>query len=183
MTYFRYCVLAAASWCLCVIGAVILLPLLVCVELTAYYAPLPKWARWFDNDIEPLGDYARKPAILAATGLKRVWLRYVWLGWRNPANNFGVVAAINRVESDKLELSGNQRVSDQGEQGKKFNRLMNGERMMAFEYYYVRVYRFFGARCLRVRLGWKLDDTPARLVCVINPLMPYTGAAHDTRTN
>jgi hypothetical protein len=173
MIYFRYAALAFASICLSIIGAIVVLPLLLYV---GPYSPLPVWADWFDNDHEPLGDTARKPAILAATGLKRIWLRYVWLGWRNPANNFGVAMAVNRVASDTLEKTGNQLTSDQGEQGWKLNKLMNGERVVAFEYYYVKAYKFFSPRCLRVRLGWKLDDSPARLVCVVNPLMPYTGA-------
>jgi hypothetical protein len=179
MIYLRYIKLAFASISLTIIG-VFVVPLLLLY--VGPLAPLPKWASWFDNDIEPLGDYSRKPAILAATGLKRIWLRYVWLGWRNPANNFGVAMAVNRVASDTLEKTGNQLTSDQGEQGWKLNKLMNGERVVAFEYYYIKAYKLFGSRCLRVRLGWKLDDSPARLVCVVNPLMTFTGKWQPNET-
>ena len=170
MIYLQYLFLAAASICLTIVGAVVTLPLLLYV---GPFSPLPRWASWFDNAHEPLGDYSRKPAVIASHGLKRIWLRYVWLALRNPANNFGVAMAVRSVPSDHFLFSGNQLTSDQGQQGWKFNRLLDGSRTIAFEFYYVKAWA--AGRCLRVRLGWKLDDTPARLACVINPVMTFTG--------
>lgn len=170
MIYLRWLFLAAASISLTIVGAVVTLPLLLYV---GPFSPLPNWASWFDNDIEPLGDYSRKPAIISAYGIKRIWLRYNWLALRNPANNFGVAMSVRAIPADRFILSGNQNTSDQGEQGWKFNRMLNGNDTLAFEFYYVKAWG--DKQCLRVRLGWKIGDKPARLVCVINPFMTYTG--------
>ena len=170
MIYLCWLFLAATSITLTIVGAVVMLPLLLFV---GPLSPLPRWASWFDNDIEPLGDLSRKPAIIAAYGIKRILLRYNWLALRNPANNFGVAMAVWSTPSDRSILRGNQKTSDQGEQGWKFNRMLNGNDTLAFEFYYVKAWG--NKRCLRVRLGWKIGDKPARLVCVINPLMTFTG--------
>jgi hypothetical protein len=136
---------------------------------------LPAWARPWNNDVEPYGDTARRPAIEAATGWKKGWLRFRWLALRNPANNFADTMGVYHTPDTVVTAWGNPNTSDQGESGCHFLLMKSrstGE-VHAFEFYWVWAYS--DTRCLRVRLGWKLWDNPAPLVHVINPVMTFTG--------
>lgn len=136
---------------------------------------LPAWAQAWDNDREPFGDTARGPAISTSTGLKHLWLRYMWLGWRNPANNFGRTMGELRMPGQIVTSIGNPNTSDQGEQGYHVLILkpLEGYSIQAFEFYFVWAYS--ATRCVRIRLGWKLWDNPAPIVHVINPFDSFTG--------
>jgi hypothetical protein len=148
---------------------------------------LPKWAQWFDNDREPFGDLTRGPAIAAASGAKKVWLRWLWLAVRNPANNYGYqVCGVPRTADTTYTLWGDIETSDQGVGGWKYVEARKDGRLVAFELYIVIPH--LPGRCVRIRLGWKIDDnvrlngafkvvdgTPATIVHVINPVMSFTG--------
>mgnify|MGYP003394142317 CR=1 FL=1 len=150
------------------------------------YDRLPKWAQPWDNDREPFGDTARYAELIGArlngSWLKQLWLRYKWLGWRNPANNYGRSMGITDAPAGAyIRRNGDQLTSDQSRPGWKFNSLHNplfdyeSPDMLAFEFYLVWAYS--DKRCLRVRLGWKLDsiDGTIPIVHVVNPFMPFTG--------
>jgi hypothetical protein len=141
---------------------------------------LPRWARWWDNDREPLGDAERGAAIAAASGVKRGWLRFVWLAIRNPGNNFGYRCGfIQSALNVTYWCRGDRDTSDQGKPGWLFVRAYRQQcDLSAFCFYAVYRYPRWPTRCLRVMLGWKIhdmvhDDAPAQLVCVINPFMTF----------
>lgn len=136
---------------------------------------LPQWAQMWDNDREPFGDTARYPAINAAHGWEHLWLRYQWLAFRNPANNLGRMLGVSRPAVPLNMHWGNPNTSDQGESGYRFTKQFDTDtwELVAFEFYLV--WAYCATRCLRVRLGWKLWDDPARLCHVINPVMTFTG--------
>lgn len=141
---------------------------------------LPLWAQRWDNDREPFGDNAREPDIKAATGLKKLWLRYVWLALRNPGNNYGYSVGFPQVPHTWYAFKGDIQTSDQGHPGWKLVKAYQDGEWVAFEFYLV--WAWAKTRCLRVRLGWKIDDnvyrkiedgSMAQIVCVINPFMTY----------
>lgn len=176
MLYIKWFFLALLSLAMDAAGLV-----LVAVGLAiAGAARLPWYLQWFDNDREPYGDTARKPAIDAATGLRRAWLRYWWLAIRNPANNFGYLPWMGFAQHASLvyTATGNPNTSDQGESGAKLTYAWRAGRKVAFEYYLVR--QWSATRCLRVRLGWKIDHnlraewrrndgSATQIVAVVNP--------------
>lgn len=146
---------------------------------------LPKWASWWDNDREPFGDVLRRHEFdCADTWFGMLWHRWNWLALRNPSNNFGYnVVGFKQTDTIVYLRTGNPNTSDQGEGGHKFIRAIDRAtgRLVAFEFYAVLPY---GSRCLRLRLGWKIDHnmhpgllvtdgSPAQLANVINPFMPY----------
>jgi len=167
-----------------VVGALIMVPLALMIG--GVNNRLPNWANWFDNDRDPFGDTARRPAIDAAAGLKKGWLRYVWLALRNPANNFGYkVVGFKHVGGVDYESYGIPTTSDQSTGGWKAVIARYQGRVVAFELYVVLPYSTpWGMRCVRVRLGWKLWYETAhgpvlgyvtQLVGVVNPVMSFTG--------
>ncbi len=186
MIFARWMLLAALLIVMCVAG-LFLVPLGLMI---AGGGRLPQWLRWFDNDREPYGDTARRPAIDAATGIRRAWLRFWWLAIRNPATNFGYLPWVGFAQTGARLLTqlGNPKTSDQGEAGWKFVRVYRWSppcRLIAFELYVVAPWS--ATRCLRMRLGWKLDvdawpgyalaDAPtAEIVVAINPFDSFTPA-------
>lgn len=178
MIYLNWFVLALLSIFTSILG-VFLVPIGL---LFAGAGRLPWWLQWFDNDREPFGDTARRPAIEAATGIRRAWLRYWWLAIRNPGNNFGYLPGVGFAQtSDVWYLQhGNPNTSDQGEAGWKYVEARSGPALalVAFELYIVAPWS--ATRCLRVRLGWKIDHNMiaalhrtdgsiTQLVAVVNP--------------
>lgn len=180
MIYIKWFFLALLLITMCIAG-VFLVPLGL---LIAGDDRLPRWLHWFDNDREPYGDTARRPAIDAATGIRRAWLRFWWLAIRNPATNFGYLPWVGFPQTLDVwyQQQGNPKTSDQGEAGWKFvQALLPGSTMfelVAFELYIVK--RWSATRCLRVRLGWKIDHnfipglyrtdgSIAEIVIAVNP--------------
>lgn len=170
MIFLKYLCYAFAS-ILANIAGIVVVP--VALLHGGLRSPLPAWASWWDNDREPFGDTARAPAIAAASGLKLFWLRFNWLAIRNPANNLGRELGVAYDDHAFVNRTGNQNTSDQGEQGVLFNTLHRHGNVIAFEFYYVKAWS--KTRCVRIRLGWKLWDNPARLVHAINPFDSFTG--------
>jgi hypothetical protein len=81
--------------------------------------------------------------------------------------------------------SGDLDVSDQGKPGHKYVTARRTGRPVAFEFY--AVFAYSSTRCVRVRLGWKIDHnlrgevfrvndgTPAQIVHTFNPFDSFTG--------
>ena len=144
---------------------------------------LPHWARWWDNDAEPLGDQDRRPPIEAATGLWRGFLRWRWLCLRNPGNNFGRIVGFVQSADVEYVLRGDAKTSDQGHPGWLFVRAYRQHDLSAFCFY--GVCRWGKSRCVRVFIGWKIHGNvapeqyaknvgkPAQIVGVINPFMTF----------
>lgn len=144
---------------------------------------LPVWAWAWDNDNEPLGDVDRKADIDAARGFRRGFLRYCWLAWRNPGNNFGYMAGFVQSPNVTYSSTGDPATSDQGHAGELSVYATRDGAIEAFCFY--RIWRWTSGRCLRVFVGWKIQDNVdadrraanawkfAQLVCVINPFMTF----------
>ena len=123
----------------------------------------------WDNDREPLGDTDRKAEMDAATGFHYWYLRWHWLAIRNPGNNFGYLCGI--VPTGNFTVVGDLLTSDQGHPGKLWVKCDN-----AFCWYSVWNYSGHKDRCLRIFLGWKIQDlakTNAEIVLVVNPVMTF----------
>jgi hypothetical protein len=96
----------------------------------------------------------------------------VWLIWRNPVNNLHSVTLATLCLSSRL--IGNPNIGDKIAGG-FYSAFSNAG---AWEYYWVKPYILFGAaRCIRVRIGWKIKDAGlfAPFVFAINPWKPYSG--------
>lgn len=137
---------------------------------------LPAWAWRWDNDREPWGDEARRPAIEAASGWRRVYLRWCWLALRNPGNNFGY--SVGMLQSDVVySYRGDTRTSDQGHYGTLFVLATKRGVPVGFCFYGIWP-SWFAGKCRRVFVGWKihdmvLDGEKAQIVCVYNPFMTF----------
>lgn len=98
------------------------------------------------------------------------WQELLWLTVRNPINN--LLADFAAIKTASL-LIGNEAIGDKIAGG-KYQVIM----VKAWEFYYIKPY---GKRCVRVRLGWKIQGKQLGEICpmvfVINPVMPYTGSA------
>lgn len=193
MIYGKWLLLAIVSFVVDILGIFIVAIALACGGVGFR---LPVWAQWWDNDREPFGDAARGPAIRAASGLLCFWLRYCWLAWRNPSNNFGYLLGFRQLYDVDYSLRGDSETSDQGHPGWLFATATQNGALVAFEFYFVWEYKDYAivlqapylvpvTKCVRVRLGWKIadnatnkiaDGSKAQIVCVINPVMSFTQA-------
>jgi len=102
----------------------------------------------------------------------KYWREFNWLVLRNPVNNL-LTYNLAFTDGPHLgEIKGNPNISD-----KTFGGFYKAKWGCAWEYYLVKPYDFFGRRCLRIRIGWKLvnADKPAAFVFVINPWKKYSG--------
>jgi hypothetical protein len=99
------------------------------------------------------------------------WNNFVWLALRNPDNNYDTTTlAINKKP---YTWQGNLVIGDQIAPG--FYAIAMG---WAWEYYWIYKYNFLGARCIRIRFGWKINGatTPTvPFVFAINPWANYGG--------
>lgn len=93
-----------------------------------------------------------------------------WLVLRNPVYNLGRHYLCAKGVSYKI--TGDTEIGDKIAGGSYVARMGR-----YWEYYTIIPYTFFGKKCVRVRIGWKLhrSDYPAAFCFVINPWMPYRG--------
>lgn len=154
------------------LGMVVLAPVLVFVPKNAQH--LPKAFKWLDN-----ADYYRKvvgeqtdglsgdPGIRARWKNPDGWLaRYYWLAIRNPINYFqyyklGVSYRLQDI--DKITYSGNRYTSDWiRDRDVPNNGLFLCEVVLGGRTYWeiYLVINHLSDRCLRLRLGWKINQAP-----------------------
>lgn len=137
---------------------------------------------FYTYDNPPFGDdgYIEKRSHfpLAIDGLEGYINRVGWL-FRNPAYGFAKSAGIDYRDVEKMFEHGNLDVSDKYKvSGYYFTSAYDvfGE-IIAFEFY--GVFPWSSSRCLRVRVGWKLQTDKferlgfAPFVCMINPFKKY----------
>jgi hypothetical protein len=147
---------------------------LVVVPLALRYEQdnhLPWWAEWawgnkdHGNDGESF--WAKR-----TVGWSRFRRCFVWLVLRNPSFNWSkYVLGINARPYVHV---GDLGIGDKKKGGSYWNYAG-----LFFEFYSIRPYTLFGSRrCVRIRLGWKLENKQNE-VCqfcfVVNPVMTYSG--------
>lgn len=160
---------------------------------------LPSIFRWFDNAEIPLGigsqddglagpKYYRDPAIasykkfLFSDYLALLLCRYIWLAFRNPINYFQykVIGICIPKEGIEVVQLGNPRIGNKsGDVSGVSHLIIKISNKTYYDYY--KVIKLWSGRCLRIRLGHKLDKpeecTPGQykqFVCTLN-LAVYEG--------
>lgn len=124
---------------------------------------LPNWLYWFgtpDNTLDGDGGWKSesRPYRQENTPYQRYINRCHWL-WRNSAYGFGEqVLGIKYSYGDALGSEGDLRVSNgpMGLSGLVKRYLYRGNTLIAFQWYYVRRYKIFPNKCIRINFGWKL---------------------------
>lgn len=102
-----------------------------------------------------------------------IWREFNWLTLRNPVNN--LLTEYLAVPRRSYGLQGDAGIGDKLRGG--FYRITMG---WAWEFYWIKPYTFFGPRCIRARIGWKIYggaayDGRAAFVFVLNPWKRYLG--------
>lgn len=132
-----------------------------------YIGPLPKYLNWYNNYHEEYPDSG--------------WKLYYWLFIRNPLNNFQYTYFGIRCLPNTLILSIGKPVGDGLREGYEYIDYSVATNTYAFSYYYIKAYILFGKRkCVRFRLGHKLDEEvhPNKMyqwVLIFSPYTNYTG--------
>ena len=104
------------------------------------------------------------------------WCAYQWFALRNPTNNLSHWLGF-KSEGKAIFIDGTSRkIGDTKAEGWYYL----CERL-AWEVYYIKAYSVFGQRkCLRVRVGWKINNADNGELCpfcfVISPFHEYSGA-------
>jgi hypothetical protein len=140
---------------------------------------LPRWLLWFqtpDNTLD--GDIGwmleNKPYRPENNHYQRWINRFHWL-WRNRLYGFSrsVLSVTFNPSTNQILTSGDDTIGNgpAGKSGWLYKRLMRSsdknpykERIVGFEFYYIRQYKRWPTKCIRVLIGWKLA----------NPSDPYT---------
>jgi hypothetical protein len=127
---------------------------------------LPNWLWWFQTPDNPLdGDAGWKtgyrPITTEDTKLKRYYNRVRWL-YRNKLYGFSeAVLSIKYTNTQTLITTGNH-VSNGplGESGTYIAKLYEGDKLIGFKYYYIRQYKHWPTKCIRILIGWKINENP-----------------------
>lgn len=142
---------------------------------------LPDWLWWFQTPFDTLdgdnGSLERHPG----TGkLQTYWRRVCWL-WRNAAYCFDMrVCGIKvKPDTDQIVCEGNPDIGDKkGKSGKCKWYAYRDSELIAWQWYYIKHYKFFGKwpKYVRIGFGWKiwseekLYDEPAQYWLYFNPV-------------
>jgi hypothetical protein len=131
---------------------------------------LPALFRWFDN-ADIYDEFNRNPiTYLSQVVPSGILGRYYWLAIRNPLNYFGYKVLGYKASR---EIAG----SPIGDTGGKTPGFVHYEYDGVYEYYYIK--KWSATKCLRFRLGWKLQGTKAgswaQWVLVLQPYKAYWG--------
>ncbi len=124
---------------------------------------LPQWARAFDNtEVGAMGDYTwpeNYPSFLSKLkiSLSHPIAMYVWLAWRNPANNLQRWFGQKVTPNIKIEYTGDIVVDSSEEiqtEGYHFVKCTSGDKT-TYSFYLVKRYGKSN-KCLRIRAGYKI---------------------------
>lgn len=154
---------------------------------------LPNWLYWFQTPDNPLdGDPGWKtenrPYLNEANKYQRWVNRFHWL-WRNSVYGFSeqVLGVPYWVLCDTLWVDGDPNVSN-GPPGKSgiVRRYLTRDRennrvpeIIAFQWYYIRQFKRWPDKCIRINIGWKLwsytgvGTGSAQFVFSPSPFMHY----------
>ena len=125
---------------------------------------LPAWLSWFDTFDNTLdGDNGWKtktrPYLIEANSYQRYINRCRWL-WRNSFYGFSkqVCGIKYEVLRDSMLIEGHPGISNgpPGKSGLVKRYLYRNGKLMAFQWYYIRQYKRWPKKCIRINLGWKL---------------------------
>lgn len=139
---------------------------------------LPSWLAWFgtpDNSMD--GDYGwRKESrffVNESNKFKRYINRCGWI-WRNSLYGFNhSVLSIKYKTGDMLLLTGHPGVSNgpPGMSGTVVRHLVRKNKIIAWQWYYIRQYKRWPGKCIRINVGYKLWSFGAldRAAFVLSP--------------
>jgi hypothetical protein len=95
-----------------------------------------------------------------------------WLVIRNPVNN--LMSGFLSVKQAGYIIDGNRSIGEKVRGGSYWCFMGN-----VWEYYSITPYNFFGRRCIRIRIGWKINGNDvaelAPYVFAFNPIKQYSG--------
>lgn len=131
-------------------------PMALIIATVSLYTPkLPKvFNIWLTHDNPIDGDEGHLQRHPDSSTKFAIWKRRIaWL-WRNKGYTFDY-KYLGRNIGNTLTNYGNPETTDYGIEGKIFQFDENG----VWEFYLIKRYFFNKNKCLRIRLGWKLDDT------------------------
>lgn len=125
---------------------------------------LPNWLYWFgtpDNSLD--GDLGwrteSRPYIQEHSPYQRYINRCHWL-WRNSTYGFGEQVLGIKYDRSAMAvwIDGDQRVSNgpPGVSGLVKRLLYCNGKVIAFQWYYIRQYKRWPDKCIRINIGWKL---------------------------
>lgn len=126
---------------------------------------LPHWLWAFqtpDNPLDGDNDWKTKyrPFLNESSKLKRWINRFRWLH-RNKLYGFNAaVMSIYFQDSDKVFIFGDPDVKNDpvGKSGAVKRLLLRNRKDIAFQWYYIRQYKRWPHKCIRINIGWKLWD-------------------------
>lgn len=166
-----------------IIGWAILLPIVYYNQRSIqnnmqYSLKLPYLFRWFDN-ADIYSEFNRdSTTYLCNVVPKGVLYRYYWLAFRNPINYFGYkVLGFQWKDPLGADLVNNDIGDSVGQQAglSIIGVTLNNKKY--YEYYFI--YKWSQTKCLRFRLGWKLQNTKnndwVQWVLVFQPYRSYGG--------
>ncbi len=157
-----------------VVGWLVLLPVIYFNQHRLIYGgsiKLPKLFRWFDN-ADIYEEFGRNPITYFKDVVPSgVWYRYYWLAFRNPLNYFGYKVLGWKAD---INIPGSAVGDSSGDHAGIF-RITHIPPV--YEYYLI--HKWSATKCLRFRLGWKLQNTKCgewcQWVLVFQPYRSYGG--------
>ncbi len=160
-------------WPLELLGILILLPIIALNQRqlsSKGSIKLPVCFRWFDN-ADIYEEFNRNSVTyLSKVVPEGVLYRYYWLAIRNPLNYFGYKVLGYKATR---AIAGSPIGDDNG----KTPGYVVYDVDNVYEYYYIK--KWSATKCLRFRLGWKLQNTKAgewaQWVLVLQPYKDYWG--------
>jgi hypothetical protein len=174
MLYIKYWFFAYISLILKYLVAYPLTPLLVLLNTGGDRPQLPTWLGWFDTENPLDGDEPWQTTWRPYLKQFNAYQRYInqchWL-WRNSLHNFQVdVMGVKLLGAgvDILEVVTDPTIQNTqpGKSGLVRRYIRRNGKIIAFHWYYIRQWKSFPDRCIRINLGWKLFG--------------YTGKSGDT---
>jgi len=158
---------------------------------------LPVLLRWFDNADLYVG---RDTSVYLSKFGDTLWVHYSWLAFRNPLNYLGYAilgitiefpysqksttwyakeADLSTIPTDIGDGTGNA-------PGLFYTELSSNGKTY-FEYYYIKIYKFFGVlKCVRIRIGHKIGRNASKgdhcqWVMVISPFHSFDGNVSENK--
>lgn len=126
---------------------------------------LPKWLWWFQTPDNPLdgdrGWQTKKPYPKEKNRYQRWVNRFSWLH-RNKLYGFSeaVLSVKYNYETDHLVTVGDyanvRNTPSPAKSGTVKRYLYRNNKLIAFQWYYIRQYKRWPNKCIRISLGWKL---------------------------
>lgn len=165
MIYVKFIILLIISL-LFKLLAYILTPLLVLFVKPNGY--LPNWLYWFstvDHNLD--GDKGwiehSRPIKVEKTKLDKYRNRVHWL-WRNSADGFAssVLGVTTGFYKEEYIVKGDHLVTNGplGKSGFVARYYKKHGRLEAFQFYYIRRYKHWPNKCIRINVGWKMFNGP-----------------------